>query len=65
MVVSKLLHSGLEGIQDENVLQQTYLDNGSKIYWRLPSCFERLALLLNSPHYRYHALSGFVISAGK
>ncbi|VDN82296.1 unnamed protein product [Brugia pahangi] len=30
-----------------------------------PSCFKRLALLLKSSYYRYSALSGFIISAGK
>uniref|UniRef100_A0A8R1Y6Q0 Tubulin-specific chaperone D n=1 Tax=Onchocerca volvulus TaxID=6282 RepID=A0A8R1Y6Q0_ONCVO len=52
-------------IQEEEILRKIYVDNGSNIAWRLPSCFKRLALLLKSSYYRYYALSGFIISAGK
>ncbi|EJD76372.1 beta-tubulin cofactor D family protein [Loa loa] len=64
LVMKKILQSGLEGIQEEEILRKIYLVNGSNMDWRSPSCFKRLALLLRSPYYRYSALSGFIISAG-
>ncbi|MCP9260059.1 Tubulin-specific chaperone D [Dirofilaria immitis] len=64
MVMKRMLQSGIKDIQEEEILRKVYLDNGSNISWRLPSCFKRLALLLKSSYYRYFALSGFVISAG-
>ncbi|VDK61599.1 unnamed protein product [Onchocerca ochengi] len=64
LVMKRILQSGLKGIQEEEILRKIYVDNGSNIAWRLPSCFKRLALLLKSSYYRYYALSGFIISAG-
>uniref|UniRef100_A0A183ESN6 TFCD_C domain-containing protein n=1 Tax=Gongylonema pulchrum TaxID=637853 RepID=A0A183ESN6_9BILA len=64
LVMKDLLLLGLKGVPDEEVLRETYLDNGSSVYWRQSSCFQRLALLLRSSHYQLPALSGFVISAG-
>lgn len=63
--MKRILQSGLKDIQEEEILRKVYLVNGSNMDWRLPSCFKRLALLLKSSYYRYSALSGFIISAGK
>ncbi|VDM98063.1 unnamed protein product [Thelazia callipaeda] len=64
LVMKKLLQSSLRDIKEEQILKETYVDGNSVVEWRLPSCFQRLALLLKTNCYRYHALRGFVISAG-
>uniref|UniRef100_A0A9J2PD52 Tubulin-specific chaperone D n=1 Tax=Ascaris lumbricoides TaxID=6252 RepID=A0A9J2PD52_ASCLU len=67
-VLCDLIHSGLDIVEKET-LRMTYLPecipSGWQPHdWGNSACFTRLAALLSSQHYRYHALSGFVISAG-
>lgn len=65
LVMRRILQSEIKNIQEEEILRKIYLDNGSCMDWRSPSCFKQLAMLLKSSYYRYSALSGFIISAGK
>ncbi|KHN88156.1 Tubulin-specific chaperone D [Toxocara canis] len=68
-VLCDWLRSGLENIVEKEVLEMVYVteiaSSGLRLYpWRSRRCFTRLASLLKSRHYRYHALIGFIVSAG-
>lgn len=72
-VINELLTTNLQYIMEKETLMMVYSNTESVVGfkndwedsdWRRSVCFKRLAFLINSPHYRYYALRGFVISAG-
>ncbi|VDN56641.1 unnamed protein product [Dracunculus medinensis] len=72
-VINELLTINLQYIMEKETLMMVYSNTESVVGfkndwedsdWRRSVCFKRLAFLINSPHYRYYALRGFVISAG-